>query len=236
MYEIYNYKTGYEMGRTFPTKKQADDFIKYLKSGTNTKLFWRARKVKAQKNPASPMDALKSLVGSTVKIVKRGNQVVAEVLKGKPKAKRKNPAGFMAGGVFHPIRSGERWTRDKQGAIYMNKDVTPYSPKLAGEAKKKKAATKKRRKNPDAKYRFKIDGMPKDSAFNSMPFGRQMEYRGLISAFKARAKSVHISQKRKSTAAALADFKKLYQPHEYFLMDTSGPGYRDDSIQVWYTN
>jgi hypothetical protein len=105
----------------------------------------------AQKNPASPMDALKSLVGSTVKVVKRGNAIVAEVVKGVSKAtKRKNPAGFMAGGKFHPIRSGERWTRDKQGAIYMNQDKTPYSAKKAGEVKKKKAATKRRRKNPVA--------------------------------------------------------------------------------------
>lgn len=92
MYEIYNYKTGYEMGRTFSTKKQADDFIKYLKAGTSAKLFWRARKAKAQKNPASPMAVLKSLVGSTVKIVKRGNQVVAEVVKGARKTVRRNPA------------------------------------------------------------------------------------------------------------------------------------------------
>lgn len=71
MYEIYNYKTGYQMGREFPTKKDADSFIKYLKSGTSVKLFWRARKVKT-KNPSGTAVTVKSVgtnhnvyVGST---------------------------------------------------------------------------------------------------------------------------------------------------------------------------
>jgi hypothetical protein len=52
-YEIYNYKTGYEMGREFPTKQDAQRFIKYLKEGTSTKLFWRARKKATKQNPST---------------------------------------------------------------------------------------------------------------------------------------------------------------------------------------
>jgi hypothetical protein len=45
-YEIYNSKTKDTMGREFPTKKEADKFIKYLQSGTGLKLWWKSRRKK----------------------------------------------------------------------------------------------------------------------------------------------------------------------------------------------
>lgn len=52
-YEIYNEKTGQTMGREFPTKAEADNFIRYLKAGTNLKLYWKSRK----RNPAGYVDS-----------------------------------------------------------------------------------------------------------------------------------------------------------------------------------
>jgi hypothetical protein len=46
MYELYNHKTGYAMGKTFPTKAEADKYIRYLQAGTSLKLHWKSRKVK----------------------------------------------------------------------------------------------------------------------------------------------------------------------------------------------
>lgn len=84
------------------------------------------------------------------------------------------------------------------------------------------------------KYFYKINGLPKEKEFNQMPFGRKIEHFRAIDAFKAGAKSVHISQKRRSTAAAIKEFKDLYKPTEYFYSEHIGPDYRDDSIQIWY--
>jgi hypothetical protein len=53
MYEIYNPKTGETLGRSFPSKREANQFIRYLKSGTSLKLHWKARKTRTG-NPAGP--------------------------------------------------------------------------------------------------------------------------------------------------------------------------------------
>ena len=46
-YEIYNSKTKDTFGRTFDTKKEADDFVRRLKHGSpGLKLWWKSRKVK----------------------------------------------------------------------------------------------------------------------------------------------------------------------------------------------
>jgi hypothetical protein len=84
-------------------------------------------------------------------------------------------------------------------------------------------------------YVFKIDGMPKDTTYNGLPFGRQIEHRHAIEAFKARATSVHFSAKHKSTRAAFREFKNLYRPAQWFLIDRDEYMYHDDSFQVWYT-
>ena len=85
------------------------------------------------------------------------------------------------------------------------------------------------------KYIFKITGLPKDTAFNALPFGRQMEHRAAIDAFKASARSIHFSAKRVSTRAGFREFKALYRPTQWFLIDRDAHLYHDDSFEVWYT-
>lgn len=85
------------------------------------------------------------------------------------------------------------------------------------------------------KRKFKINGLGiTDKQYDALPFGRQIEYAKKIEAFKASAKSVHISQKRKSHAAAWKEFKELYNPTEWFTTYLDGPTARDDSFEVWY--
>ena len=75
----------------------------------------------------------------------------------------------------------------------------------------------------------------KDKEFNTLPFGRQIEYFRKIEEFKQAAKSVHISQKRRTTNSALKEFKNLYKPKFFYCNNTEGLNYKDDSIQVFYT-
>ena len=75
----------------------------------------------------------------------------------------------------------------------------------------------------------------KDKDFNTLPFGQQLEYFRKIEEYKKSAKSVHISQKHRSTSKALKEFKDLYQPKSFFCKNTEGEWYKDDSIEVFYT-
>lgn len=86
------------------------------------------------------------------------------------------------------------------------------------------------------KRKFKINGLGiTDKQYDTLPFGRQIEFAKKIEAFKAKAKTVHISQKRKTHAAAWKEFKELYQPVEWFTTYLDGTNARDDSFEVWYT-
>jgi hypothetical protein len=81
---------------------------------------------------------------------------------------------------------------------------------------------------------IKIDGVPGERAYNALSFGRQLDYRHTIAAFKARAKHLHYSAKGTSTAAGFRDFKALYQPTQWFAINHDAPMYHDDSFEVWY--
>lgn len=62
-----------------------------------------------------------------------------------PRRKRRrsrNAAGFMSGGVFHPIRSGTRYSRYKGQTVAFT-DSRPYSRKRAGEGPKRKAKARR---------------------------------------------------------------------------------------------
>jgi hypothetical protein len=48
------------------------------------------------------------------------------------------------------------------------------------------------------------------------------------------AKDTYISQKRKTNAAALKEFKSLYEPSEWYCSFYDSPNYRDDSFQVFF--
>jgi hypothetical protein len=82
---------------------------------------------------------------------------------------------------------------------------------------------------------FRIDGMPRDAEYNRLPFGRQIEYNAQINRFKASAKSVHFNAKGTSTATAFCEFRRLYRPGQWYLVNRDAPEYHDDSFQVWYT-
>lgn len=207
-YEIYNEKTGQTMGREFPTKAEADNFIRYLKAGTNLKLYWKSRK----RNPAGYIDSL---------------------------------------GRFRPIRSGTRYGNYK-GKRMQWQDATPYddakatggyksswSAKLKAATKKAKKSTgaakgKSKKRNPETRARFKIIGMPSETQYHSLPFGRKIEYNSIIQAFKKRAQHGYLDAKGMSVPTALAKFKKLYKPNEWYLIDRTGPDFKDDSMEIWF--
>ena len=79
--------------------------------------------------------------------------------------------------------------------------------------------------------------IPKNAAIywnvNGSSFNKQMEIRNAITAFceQPGIKKVWLSRKRKSTTAAIKEFKDLYSPKNYFsqFMDA------DDSFEVFYT-
>lgn len=81
--------------------------------------------------------------------------------------------------------------------------------------------------------KFKVDGVP--SNLEHMPFGRQIEFFRIIETFKQQAKSIFVDMKRRTPAKAIAEFKKLYEPKQFFCSYHDEPNYRDDSFQMWYT-
>jgi len=86
--------------------------------------------------------------------------------------------------------------------------------------------------NIGPRVKANIAGLPK--GYETMPFGRQIEYNSIIKDFKDTAKTGYLDTKRKSVSAALSEFKKLYGVKEYYFIDTTAPGYKDDSIKIWY--
>lgn len=101
----------------------------------------------------------------------------------------------------------------------------------AGSTRKRNSVWGNIDKKP--KLNFKIAGVPKDYA--SMPFGRRIEYANTIKQFKSVANTGWMSIKRTTLASAWKEFKALHNPTQWYFEDTSAPGYRDDSVQVWYT-
>lgn len=86
------------------------------------------------------------------------------------------------------------------------------------------------------KHIFKLPALGvTDAEFNRMPFGSQIGFLREIHAWQAAAEVVHISQKGRSLASALREFRALYSPSAYYLVDRTSETYRDDSIPVHYT-
>jgi hypothetical protein len=88
-------------------------------------------------------------------------------------------------------------------------------------------------------YKYKIRAVsvkPKD--FMAMGFNRFVEKRAIhnqFAEFKKSAKSMHVSQKRRTNAAAMREFIDLYNVDEYYCEYHDQGDYRDDSFEVWYT-
>jgi hypothetical protein len=74
----------------------------------------------------------------------------------------------------------------------------------------------------------------KDREFNSIPFGRQLEYFRKIEDFKNSAKSTHFGQKYITFEKGLKDFLKLYQVTEYYCINRNNADWKDDSTEIWY--
>lgn len=84
-------------------------------------------------------------------------------------------------------------------------------------------------------HKFKINGLPKDKDFASMPFGRQIEHYAAIRQFKHGANVTWLSQKRQSSSKAIKEAIKLYDVDQYYCSFNNSPNYRDDSFEFFYT-
>ena len=82
--------------------------------------------------------------------------------------------------------------------------------------------------------KFKIKGLPKDSEFEAMPFGRQIEHLQAIRVFKNVAFSTWLSQKRKSWQSVIKEAIRVLQAKEYYCEFHCDPDYKDDSFQFFY--
>lgn len=82
--------------------------------------------------------------------------------------------------------------------------------------------------------KFKIAGMPKDTDFAVMAFGRQIEHFKTIEAFKEANKHEYVSKKRVSAAKAIREFLKMTKAKEFYCAYHDGENYSDDSFPIWY--
>lgn len=82
--------------------------------------------------------------------------------------------------------------------------------------------------------RFKISGMPKDSTYNGLPFGRRIEYAKTIDEFKRSARVVHLSQKRQSYKKAIREAIELYDVAEYYCRFHANAQCFDDSFEFFF--
>ena len=83
--------------------------------------------------------------------------------------------------------------------------------------------------------KFKIKGMPKDSDYKNMVFGRRMEFNATLAAFKAGAKSIHLSQKRQSYTKSIREEIDLYNVDQYYCSFYCDENVKDHSFEFWYT-
>ena len=89
-------------------------------------------------------------------------------------------------------------------------------------------------------HRFRLSksrGIPSEKDFNSLPFGRQIEFFSKLNDFKSgsETKRGFLDQKRRSTAKALKEFLDLYSVGEYYFADTTKQDYKSDSLEIFYT-
>lgn len=89
---------------------------------------------------------------------------------------------------------------------------------------------------PDVKFKLNI-GIS-DKEYNSLSFGRRLEYDKLIQTFCESADKHWASQKGSSFNSAIANFKKLYKPTQWYVKafnKSKSPQYYDDSFVIYYT-
>lgn len=179
-YEIVNSKTHVRFGRKFDTRKEANEFIKYLQANTNLKLNWVAKPwpYKREGNPTVPTSSLPIGTWEPAHAIRQNADGTIDVLREKNTGKRRAniSEGFMAGGVFHPIRAAGDYDASRAGEArkYKKKRKKGARPTATGRRwTAKKASTKKamptsrreyggdgsRYKNPASRtYRLMKDG------------------------------------------------------------------------------
>ncbi len=78
-----------------------------------------------------------------------------------------------------------------------------------------------------------IPGVPNN--LPSLSFGQQIGHLAKVQEFKNGAKSIHLSQKRKTYKKALREFKDLYKPNSFYVPGFHvGSDIHDDSFEVFY--
>lgn len=84
-----------------------------------------------------------------------------------------------------------------------------------------------------AKVYMQIAGVPKN--YPTMPFGRQLDYRNQVADFQATARKTYLDSKGRSVAAAIKEFlRSTPKPTEWYAVDNTRPGWKDDSVQIFY--
>lgn len=137
-YEIVNSKTHKRFGRKFDTRTEALEFIKYLQANTNLKLNWVAKPwpYKREGNPTVTASSIPIGEWSPAHAIRRNADGTVDILREKNSGKRRAniSEGFMAGGVFHPIRSAADYDASRVGESKGKKRKAPA---------RKKASTKR---------------------------------------------------------------------------------------------
>ena len=83
--------------------------------------------------------------------------------------------------------------------------------------------------------KFKIPSLGiTDTQLAGLPFGRQIEYRKKIEAWKFDAIMGYVSQKRTSYTKAIREFVKLYNVKEYYCSFHASDDYFDDSFEFYW--
>ena len=83
--------------------------------------------------------------------------------------------------------------------------------------------------------KYKVAGVEK--GFENKPFGRQIESLEIIRKFRSAAKKGYASTKGgKSSLKAVNEWLKLYKPKEYYAQWREDSTYKDDSIEISYTD
>ena len=176
-YEIVNSKTHVRFGRKFDTRKEANEFIKYLQANTNLKLNWVAKPwpYKREGNPVS------KLTGEWIPAhaVRQNADGTVDILREKNSGRRANISeGFMAGGVFHPIRHSVDYDSARAGESGKKRKKQTPTKKKAPARKRAAMVTSRREyggdgsryRNPgNLKIKFSIRdriGKPSKAPFN----------------------------------------------------------------------
>ena len=83
--------------------------------------------------------------------------------------------------------------------------------------------------------KFKIQGLPTDTEFARLPFGRQIEHARKIEGFKNSAKKDWISIKGdKNANKEIKKFLKAVGSCQYYCKYNDSDNCRDDSFEIYY--